>query len=62
MNKNRILKEKVYHNNRFSNEIREIAGKYYSISTNSLEFFNKQILNQLKHKFVLSLSKPIGNN
>ncbi|GBD90548.1 glycine/sarcosine/dimethylglycine N-methyltransferase [bacterium BMS3Abin04] len=51
----RIQREKEYHNKRFSKEIRQSAQKFYSIETESREFFKKILESDIERKRVLEL-------
>lgn len=61
MNDPKIIREKNYHNKRFSEEVRQPAWKFYSIERKSRSNFRDNILNNAKGKTFLELGTGKGN-
>ena len=55
MGNDRIEKEKQFHNERFTEEIRQNAWKYYSIESFGREYFQQKIFYNVRSKSILEL-------
>lgn len=59
--KDRIQKEKDFHNDRFANETRDSLNKYYSVSSLIDEYFHKVLFSTCKGKITLEYGCGLGD-